>query len=44
MMLRYSETESLCADLDLILRNRRIEHLIFTGVCTDVCVHSSIAT
>ena len=32
----------LHAALDLILRNRRIEHLIFTGVCTDVCVHSSM--
>ena len=31
-----------CADLELILRSHGIKNLIFTGVCTDVCVHSSL--
>lgn len=29
-------------DLDHILRARRIETLVFTGVTTDVCVHSTL--
>lgn len=29
-------------DLDLLLRNRNIKHLIVTGVTTEVCVHSTL--
>ena len=27
-------------DIDLVLRNRGVTHLIFTGITTDVCVHT----
>lgn len=29
-------------DLDLILKNRGITHLLFSGVTTDVCVHTTL--
>ncbi len=27
-------------DIDLVLRNKHITHLMFTGITTDVCVHT----
>src|SRR6266516_1581192 len=32
----------LGTDLDLVLRNRAVENLLVTGVCTDICVISTV--
>jgi len=29
-------------DLDMILRTRQVKHLVFTGITTDVCVHTTM--
>jgi nicotinamidase-related amidase len=29
-------------ELDLALRNRGVTHLVFTGITTDVCVHTTM--
>jgi nicotinamidase-related amidase len=29
-------------DLDLVLKNRGVTHLVFTGITTDVCVHTTM--
>ena len=29
-------------DLDLVLKNRGVTHLVFTGITTDVCVHGTM--